>query len=388
MKFQSTGCLAAAFFVAYSLHARDTPKPRDLDKARALVRALGNKSYRTREKAAHELTRMGRDAYVAVAEGADDSDPEIRARCRKLLPAILDLEIKARLDAFLADTDGKQEHNLPGWKRFKENFGNTRSTRELFASLIRTNGRLMEEVEVSAKEFAGERIQARVSTIQHDLRFAANTKSATIAQRDIVQLLFLATKPGLEVPPQAARIITTFIHRPSFHQDIINGEHSAVLRKLTVFWLERQIDDYATAYAIMGLADTPKFEELIGPALKIATNKKAIAHARGTAIAAIGKLGQKEHAKLLEPLIAEKTQIGNFAWQNYRGTTLIGDVALAQTIHLHGEKPGDFGYLALKANPAFVNSYYYQGFTSDAARTEAHKKWKERLANKSKSKLK
>ena len=53
---------------------------------------------------------MGRFARPALIEGATgDPDPEVRARCHELLPRATAIEMKARLDAFLADADGKYE---------------------------------------------------------------------------------------------------------------------------------------------------------------------------------------------------------------------------------------------------------------------------------------
>lgn len=375
--------LPLALILAFALPLTalaDSPKAEELAKARALVRSLGDKSYRNREKAAQELLRMGRVAYTAVAEGSDDADPEVRSRCRKILPVILEQEIKARLDAFLADVEGKNEHNLPGWKRFRDMFGNTKTSRELFADLIRADGRLMEEVEVSAREFAGERLQARAFALRQNMLLAANAgRGTTLPLRDIIQVLFLATKPGLEISPQAAQVITSFTYDANFRQAISGGDQAEIVRKLVVTWIEQRLDDQNSAYAIMNLATNYKLKELIAPALKIATNKKAMVHARGTALAAIGRLGDKEHAALLEPLVADTTQIASFAWQNIRGITQLGDVALAQIIHLHGEKPGDYGYLPLKSNPSFIHSYYYQGFANDDARAAARKQWKEFL---------
>ena len=40
-------------------------------------------------------------------------------RCSSLLPRAASLDIKARLDVFLADAEGEYEHDLPGWNQFR-----------------------------------------------------------------------------------------------------------------------------------------------------------------------------------------------------------------------------------------------------------------------------
>ena len=92
----------------------------ELSKARALVQRLGNEQFPEREKADLALARMGRLARPALLEGAStDPNPEVRARCADLLPKANALDLKARLDAFLADADGTYEHDLPGWNQFR-----------------------------------------------------------------------------------------------------------------------------------------------------------------------------------------------------------------------------------------------------------------------------
>lgn len=380
MRHLCTVCVGIVLAVPLAGVGADPPKTAELEKARTLVRALGDKSYRTREQAALELLRMGRSAYVAVEEGTHDRDAEVRARCAKMLPVILDQEIRARLEAFMADTDGKQEHGLPGWGRFRSLCGNTKTARELFSSMIRNSGAAMEEIEVSAQKFAGERLHARVQTLQQHLMFAANTGAgAALSLQDIIQVIFLATKPDLEVSAQAAAIISSFMYQSSFRQGLSNSDYSEIVRKLTIAWFEKRADDSNTAFAIMNLATTNKFPELAAPALKLAANTKVIASARGTALCAIGKLGERKHAKLLEPLVADTTQASSFNQHNIMGTTQVGDIALAQIIHLHGEKPSEFGFFALKTNPNLVSTYYFQGFANDQARKDARKKWQEHL---------
>ncbi len=51
---------------------------------------------------------------------AGTSTPTRRfARCNALLPKANAEEFQARLDTFLADTEGKYEHSLPGWRQFR-----------------------------------------------------------------------------------------------------------------------------------------------------------------------------------------------------------------------------------------------------------------------------
>src|SRR5262249_40685360 len=130
-------------------------------KAENLVRALGDHSYKVREQAGIDLLQLGRSAFAALQQGMQDENPEIRARCRRLWPRIFDLDLQARLDAFTADTDGKQVHDLPGWERFRKMAGDDRPARELFALMVRADGALMDQAENRPEEFSAERLVIR-----------------------------------------------------------------------------------------------------------------------------------------------------------------------------------------------------------------------------------
>src|SRR5262249_9169484 len=100
------GVLSAVPAFGASPDPKDLALPRDeLSKACAMFRQLGNEVYREREAAQVDLSKMGRLAKQALAEGATtDADPEVRLRCNRLLPKAAADDLKARIDTFLADT--------------------------------------------------------------------------------------------------------------------------------------------------------------------------------------------------------------------------------------------------------------------------------------------
>lgn len=95
----------------------------EVSKARTLVQRLGSNVFREREEAQSELLKMGRTAYSALLDGLTHANPEIRFRCKSLLPQAEAADLKARLDVFLADTEGQYDHDLPAWNEFREAIG-------------------------------------------------------------------------------------------------------------------------------------------------------------------------------------------------------------------------------------------------------------------------
>ena len=127
--------IAAGLLLMASAPAWANPLPgADAEKARKLVKQLGATDFRAREQASNELVRMGSAVEPILREGLDFPDPEVRFRCRHLLPLAMSYDLERRLQAFL----GKDDKSAPaGWPRFKEIVGDEAKTRELFAAMHR-----------------------------------------------------------------------------------------------------------------------------------------------------------------------------------------------------------------------------------------------------------
>src|SRR5262249_39512335 len=112
-----------------------------------LVRRLGADDYQVRERASRELFQIGLPAKGALLDGARDADPEVRRGCRDLLPEILEADRQARLAAFIADKDGKETHDLPGWRRYRAIAGEDAAARKLFIDIQKADTGFLSDVD-------------------------------------------------------------------------------------------------------------------------------------------------------------------------------------------------------------------------------------------------
>ena len=160
---------AAGWSIAASPNPDDLVAPAEVQvKARALVRQLGSDDYSEREDAQEQLAALGRLARPALLVGAATTSPEPGgpAPVRRTPPAANALDIKAKLETFLADTNGEYEHDLPAWKTFRGAVGSEwsflgrtlwadreldRAAREVFVELVAApdNRRLLMAVDGS-----------------------------------------------------------------------------------------------------------------------------------------------------------------------------------------------------------------------------------------------
>src|SRR5262245_13539211 len=116
-------------------------------KARQLVRQLGDANFRTREQASQELVRMGSAVEPILREGLEYPDPEVRFRCRHILPMALSYDLERRLQTFLAGKEDKDHPAPSGWARFKSIVGDEKPTRELFAAMHRLDPEFLTDLE-------------------------------------------------------------------------------------------------------------------------------------------------------------------------------------------------------------------------------------------------
>jgi hypothetical protein len=373
------GCI----LVVSAVSAEPGPKsPDSATRAAELVRALGDRSFRVREQATKDLVEMGRPAFAALQAGTQDSDPEVRLRCRRILPAIFELEMKARLDQFVADTNPENDHGLPGWQRFRKLAGADQAGRELFARMVKADPQLMDAVENHPKSLAEERLAGRCVQLQQSIYARGRLPRSAVEAGEIAQVLFLASNAELDLSPMTNSPISACLNSPIFWRSVKEGDAAPAMKKLLMSWIERNGEDANTGYTLTNLLHNTQLKELVEPTLKFAANKKNDPHARANALTVIGRVGKiagqsKDIVARLEPLLKDDSIVTPFVFNNVRGTAQIGDVALATMLRATGQHPRDYGYPAVKANAGLAESYYYLGFQNDGERTAARTKWQE-----------
>src|SRR5262245_13908089 len=127
------GALLLSSSVVHSAEPSQPSVQPDAARASELVLQLADPRFKVRDAAAREIKKLGRLAKPALLEGMKSKDPEVWSRCTQLLPEVLALDLKARVDAFLADTEGKQKHELPMMERYQKFAGNDVPARKLYA---------------------------------------------------------------------------------------------------------------------------------------------------------------------------------------------------------------------------------------------------------------
>jgi hypothetical protein len=364
--------------------------PAEQEKARQLVRQLGDASYAARQQASQKLFRMGLPVKALLLEGSKDGDPEVRRRCRELLPAVLEADRLARIDAFVADKEGKREHDLPGWRRFRGVVGDGPEARQLFVEMQKGEPcTFLLDVEKDPGH-AGDLCYARCQQMQEKLygRFrtgldTGNQTPVTLAEMAAVMLV--ASDPKVQMPNFSSYMVGNFLYQ-QVARNALTGTRPTPFRKLVLAWIERQVgDDNGLQYAL-NMAVNLELKECLDLAVRAAKEKKVKGQGLGAVLTTIGKMGGKEHAALLEAHLGDTTVIGNFGINRGSGTTEVRDVALAMLVHGTKQTHKDYGFLFAEGNAGLMFNAVFLGFASGPERDKAHRKWKDWKAAQDKKK--
>ena len=96
---------------------------------------------------------------------AEGPDPETRAAARRLISLIDRSEFHRRLEAFAADTDGRQGLTMPGWDAYRMLVGGDADDRALFVEIQRSEPALLTAVFDDAKRSRDDLLEVRLQGI-------------------------------------------------------------------------------------------------------------------------------------------------------------------------------------------------------------------------------
>ncbi|MBP3960263.1 hypothetical protein J8F10_33975 [Gemmata sp. G18] len=371
----------------------------ELSKARELVQKLGSETFFDREDAERTLVAMGRTARTALQDGASsDPDPEIRSRSRSLLPRANVLEMKARLDTFLADTDGKYEHDLPGWNKLRavargewSMFGWTwatrpgtttdRAARELFVEFLNAPGgrKLLTALGSGASDLGTE-----IAAMKQDLYYAKYPRVGGVAPRNpSVMEVAVVMFADSQVPFKGARnsLFTSVLTSSGIAQAARGtDDRSNALRTVLIAWFDSRTDPYEM-YSALNLATNTQNNDAVGRmAVRLLGAAGAPAVYRGQAFAALVRLQSKEHLPAIEKFIGDAAVVTtittNVGGNLVRTTITVGDMALAAAVLITGQKVEDYGIEDRLKGSATTSISYTRFSIPEDKRKDAAEKWK------------
>jgi hypothetical protein len=353
-----------------------------------LVRRLGDESYPVREQASKELLRLGLAARDALLAGARDPDAEIRRRCRDLLPTILEADRSARLEAFIADQEGKHQHDLPGWRRFRQVAGNGPAARQLFIAMCRLDPVFLADAEEALEHTggpggeadregrrAGEQCAALSAQLFQKIYGRPMRYGPSLEPTEVALLLLVAGDPRTQMPPQPRQMVVNFLYQPSIRAALLGKDHLP-FKKLVVAWMERQTDDEDAAQQMFFAVQNLELREGLELALKVLKGRSLKGRGLAGALTSVGRLGGRQHLPVLEPFLDDRTVVGNFNLGREGGVTEVRDVTLAMMVQLTGQDHREYGFVFSQHDSHLKFFANFLGFHNEQERARALARWK------------
>jgi hypothetical protein len=366
-------CLFSVALLAARLRA-DAPAPTEQQKrAEALVKQLGARSFKVREKAARELRKMGLACRDALAAGTRSTDAEVRRRCAELLGGLF----RAQVKALLADKDGKPDYPLPGWKLFREVAGHDEVARKAFVRMSLTDALLLETLERDPKAAIA------ICTERHnrlERRLLDSHWNVKMQPDEMLPIILVMCHPREKVPIGLKGALSASLQQPTGLREALIGETpDPLLRRMVLAWLDRQTDEDSLQNALQ-LVGGLRSKEMTGLPLKVIRQKLGGPYGQASALVALGLIDAKKHRTLFESYLSDRGKVTGFIintrTERFKGETEVRDVALAFLVQATGQKHTDYGFSFSRAGYSIVAlEAGFLGFSSVKDREAAFKKW-------------
>jgi hypothetical protein len=355
------------------------------------IEELGHDAFTVRQSAASRLLTAGMSAREPLLAIIDGPDPEKRAAARRLVALIDRSEFHRRLEAFAADTAGRQHLTLPGWDQYQKLVGSDPAARALFVDMQRHEGALISAMFGASKQAPSRLLESRLMRLMQWQNLGGN-RSTSPPLGSSATLLFLGSVAEIEVSDEAETLIELLLQRSPYLETLRSDNRQDATRRLAVAWLLNcPTKNENILQQRLNIISTVALEEALPLPLAIisgdAPYKRTQPDTRARAALLVGQFGQVEHVDRLEPLLAD-TSLCNRLQQQLPGQSAVQvrDVALVVMLQLTGQRPADYGYIHARLQPPKSFQLETLHRENDQQRVEAIAKWRQsRTANKNSS---
>lgn len=390
--------LSAVPAVASSPDPRDLAIPAaELVRARALVHQLGSDHYRDREDATAALAKMGRFARPVLADvAATNPDPEVRARAGRLLPHAAAADLKARLATFLADADGRYEHNLPGWAAYRKAVGTDKPARDLFAEIVKSPANLellaaLDRPPAAAGAVIADRRATLYAVMARRFQGGWVGQAQSITVPDVAALVVAETVVATrDIPAGQFRFLGAYYFlQQAPCVSVLSGagvvQHAEPFRKLVVSWMNSRTDVTDLSNVAYLIANQLRgYKEVVPLLRKIVATEGVQGWAKGQAVTALVREEGKDAIPVLKGMMTNDGQLvsvwlGNNPAGNNSSSLQVRDLALAHLLTLNGQDLKAFGFEFPQGTSQVLTATAFgsYAFSTEDARAAAFKKWAE-----------
>lgn len=350
----------------------------DVERIDSLVRQLGDRSFRLRERAERELAELGLPAKEAIAAAASASqDLEIRNRARTLLKVFAAHELERRVSRFLADKSAATD-DLPGWQRFASLVGSGRNARRLYAQIYRAEHALIDGVEDSPLT-GGDLVLNRANDWRQAMLADRNQDESPperASAESIAALVFACQHPDVRQVEPALNIVADVILISSEKPFADRREFASQWRRLLTAWVAHDFGAAApTLYQQVRVACSYNLRVGSEAARRMLADEALPPQFVPYAILGLARLGASDQLPVLDRWLEDRTVAFDAESGEAPLPIEMRDLALFAALHLTGQKSSDYGFSRATPQPTWGYVPNTLAFDSVQAREAAFAKW-------------
>ena len=373
-------CAGALFSLPNSrLHASD---PDSITRA---IDDLSNASFSVRTRAEQQLLQIGAPAERPLIDVLDDPDPETRRSARRILQHILADRLQTQIRLFSKAGPEAVTPPLPGWTFYREQVGDDPQSQASFVDAVLAEPVLLESLS-QEDNYSSQALRSRTQTLYDKLirnpgRNPGGSRgpgtSAVASVGSVMALLIVAANNATDLDEQTAQKLFQLMNYSGLTQNLMAdaddiSEQTTPHRRLVGHFVRRSAGT-SLAYQMLWLSMQYNLQEGLVPAELIIREKTPQPYVLQNAMLAIAKLGDAEHIPMLAPYLSNEQPVNNRRGNGFQ--PLVRDVALATTIHLHGQNPKDFGFTHIRPNRQTLFQAGSMGFANPKQREAAFNRW-------------
>lgn len=349
---------------AEAAHGADTQRRHD-PRIAALVNRLSGASFQDRLSAEDEFLQVGDVALPALQEALRSADPELRMRARQLITRIEQSGIQQQVKLFL---EPNSRVELPGWSLLEDSIEDTPDNRKFYADLL-----------------------VREPMLTQALRNPQRLLNELMRrQQDLGQTIFGASGTA-HSPQRVAALLILLLHPDSNVPDLVRSDAARLLPNLSISGAVDSVADRFVLALAMKWVTTPsagqaqlRFDlasrisrpEALIPALEL-IRQRPVPMQASQYFTAVARYGSTDEIAVMEELLTDSSEQMRRQQDETVRVQQVRDLALAALIELTQQNAEEYGLKPLERDASRRVRYLRPEFTSDEARDQALRKWRE-----------
>ena len=220
------------------------------DEVETLIDQLSSPAFATREAASKRLLEIGAPTLEMLRKAKQHTAIEVRERANRICEEIDKVIFESITKKFILAADGTESFGLPAWDVFRSISGDSRTSKLLFVTMLRSQSELARYVEAASKakgtansavafeelaeRAAAEADKLRVRSFRGELPSVGDTVGLLMASS-----LFSDTLPTASASNEVNEIIVASLYRAPQAEYFTKAGYDRCMRALAGQWIHK-----------------------------------------------------------------------------------------------------------------------------------------------------